>query len=162
MLKVGLHHTRSALLKVMPNISADTCAHAMLHVRQVGVVNRRGVSQYQQPHMMLKRGLDLLTELFPHYPARLGKAGAVQMDLLQGVVAVSPMKISCCTSAQTGKSWQHDSAPVALYSRTICTAVLALRSVQLEHIRSSEYSDTQSSKTTSFCVTMLLLQSKGR
>ncbi|DBA86466.1 TPA: hypothetical protein ACH3X2_005449 [Trebouxia sp. C0005] len=46
---------------------------------------RRGVSQYKQPHVMFKKGLELMEELIPGYKQELSQAGALEIDQIRDI-----------------------------------------------------------------------------
>ncbi len=59
---------------------------------------RRGVSQYKQPHILYKKGLELMEQLFPGYKQELSKAGALDIDQVRDIYFVSAaaaLLISC-------------------------------------------------------------------
>ena len=79
---------------------------------QVEVLKRQGVSQYKQPHIMLKRGLELVEELFPDYRSKMCKAGALQTDLLKDSVIVSPFN-ACMATLQSTLALHNNGVPTA-------------------------------------------------
>lgn len=84
------------MLHALLLLFCDTFVADGVCCNKVGAKQRQGVSQYQQPHMMLKKGLSLLEELFPDYGVKLHEAGAVKTDYLKDIVVVS--NLQCLTA----------------------------------------------------------------
>lgn len=91
--RAGKFALRSMLVVIIGASEIETA----WNVLQAEVRKRKGVSQYQQPHLLYKKGLDLMEQMFPGYKQELSDAGALDIDQIGDLYFVS----YSCPSLQT-------------------------------------------------------------
>lgn len=95
----GVSQLHSQQWEVCCNVVATpkTNGHIVqgLSVLQSEARQRLGVSQYQQPHMLLQRGLQSLEQLLPGMQDAFLHAGATSVDCLADMTAVWYDSFTC-------------------------------------------------------------------